>query len=120
MNNDILSELAKLAGLGATDKKEIGAFAEKRHAGAEKIADNAHDKGGVALLTYEHFKVKLPYYKKVAEGNFDFDAMKKEYSKLCSELHSYMDEIEKVSPTKFQHLLGKMEVIGELLIQSKI
>jgi len=120
MNSKRLDELAKLAGLGAKDKKEIVEFAKKRYGGASKIADDAHEKGGVALLTYEHFKVKLPYYKEVAEGDFDFDTLKNQYTKLCSELHSYMDDIEKVSPTKFQHLLGKMEVIGELLIQSKV
>jgi hypothetical protein len=113
-----LNELAKLAGL-TEEKMSLKEFAQKRHDGAKKIAESAQEKGGVALLTHEHFKVKLPYYKKAAEGDFNFDAMKKEYTKLCSELHSYMDKIETIDPKKFQQLLGKMEVIGELLIESK-
>ena len=44
-------------------------FAQKRHDGAEKIAKNAKEKGGPAMLTYHHFIVKLPHYKKAAAGN---------------------------------------------------
>ena len=56
-------------------------FADTREAGAEKIADNAKKKGGLALLTWHHFKVKLPYYKKAAAGKFDLDKAKAE---VCS------------------------------------
>jgi hypothetical protein len=114
-----MNELAKLAGIEKSDKETMAEFAKKRFDGAQKIADTAYEKGGVALLTYEHFKVKLPLYNKVADGNFDFDSMKKQYVSLCRELHSYMDDIEKVPAKKFQALLGKMEAIGEMLIQSK-
>ena len=44
--------------------KAFEEFADKRMSGAEKIADNAHKKGGVSMLTYHHFIVKMPYYKK--------------------------------------------------------
>ena len=44
-------------------KEKIEDFASTRGKGAEKIATNAKEKGGLALLTYEHFKVKLPYYR---------------------------------------------------------
>jgi len=116
MKNDLL----KLAGLcEVTKSDEMNTFAQKRHDGAEKIADNAKEKGGTALLTYHHFKVKLPYYKKAVDGKFNFDAAKKEYVKLCSELHSYMNKIEDLDQTKFQELVGKIEVVGELLIRSK-
>ena len=40
--------------------KEFEEFADAREAGAEKIANKAHEKGGPALLTWHHFKVKLP------------------------------------------------------------
>lgn len=115
-----MNEIAYLAGLVNEDGKvdDMAVFATKRHAGAEKIASGAKDKGGLALLTYEHFKVKLPYYAK-AEKSFDFDEMKKDYVKFCSELHSHMNKIENMDQKEFQRLLGKMEVIGELLIKSK-
>lgn len=109
----------KLSGLNESASEEMQDFAEKRGSGAEKIADGAKEKGGPAMLTYHHFKVKLPFYSKVAGGVFDFDNMKKEYVKTCSELHSHMDEIEEMDQTKFQELVGKLEVLGELLIKSK-
>ena len=46
-----------------TESKSFDEFAEKRMGGATKIANNAKEKGGPAMLTYHHFKVKLPYYK---------------------------------------------------------
>ena len=113
------SELAYLAGLiNEAAEPDMQMFAEKRGAGAKKIAEGAKVKGGIALLTYEHFKVKLPYYKK-AEEKFDPVATKKEYVKLCKELHSRMDDIDKVDQNWFQRHLGKMEVLGELLIRHK-
>ena len=39
-------------------------FASNRLAGAIKIAETTKAKGGDSLLTYQHYKVKLPYYKK--------------------------------------------------------
>ena len=52
-------------------------FADTREAGAEKIANTAHKKGGLALLTWHHFKVKLPYYKRAAAGKFDLEKVKR-------------------------------------------
>jgi hypothetical protein len=117
MNKDIL----KLSGLLNEQETELklDSFAQKRHDGAEKIANNAKEKGGVALLTYDHFIVKLPYYKKVAEGKFERKKFEEEYKKLCSELHSYMDDIANVNQSKFQKLVGKIEVLGEILIRDK-
>ena len=43
-------------------KEEMEEFADGRGKGAEKITDNAKEKGGNSMLTYHHFKVKLPYY----------------------------------------------------------
>ena len=109
----------RLSGLNEAANDEMMDFAEKRGAGAEKIADGAKEKGGLALLTYHHFKVKLPYYSKVADGSFNFDEMKKEYVKTCSELHGHMKNIEEMDQTKFQELVGRLEVMGELLIRNK-
>ncbi len=78
--------------------------------------ENAKEKGGPAMLTYHHFVVKLPYYKKASEGNFDLDGAKKEYKehldKLC-DLGSNMNQVE------FQKLVGLIEVLGELIIKHK-
>lgn len=44
--------------------------------------------------------------------------MKSEYKKLCLELHSYMNEIETMNQANFQKLVGRIEVLGELLIET--
>ena len=88
-------------------------FAETREKGAEKIADNAKEKGGLALLTWHHFKVKLPYYKKAAEGKLDFEKAKKEYQDTYKKISLDMTQIE------FQREVGRLEVLGELLIKNK-
>ena len=69
-------------------------FADAREAGAEKIATKAHEKGGTALLTWHHFKVKLPYYKKATEGKLDLEGAKKEFDETYKKISSDMDQIE--------------------------
>ena len=51
-------------------KEKFEDFAIIRGKGAAKISENAEKKGGLALLTWHHFKVKAPYYKKAAEIRF--------------------------------------------------
>ena len=92
-------------------------FAQKRHDGAKKIADTAQEKGGPAALTYHHFVVKLPYYKKAAAGELDFTQAEKEYKVLCTKLTE--TSYSRMTQTEFQRLVGKIEVLGELLINSK-
>lgn len=109
-----------LSGLSEnTNNDELSGFAEKRGKGADKIANDAKEKGGLALLTYHHFKVKLPYYDKASNGKLSFEELKKEYEETCSELHSHMETIEKMDQIKFQELVGRLEVLGELLIKQK-
>lgn len=86
-------------------------FADTREAGAEKIATTAHKKGGLALLTWHHFKVKLPYYKKAAAGKFDLDAAKREFEATYKKISTSMSQIE------FQREVGRLEVLGELIIR---
>jgi len=93
--------------------KEFEEFADAREAGAEKIANNAHEKGGLALLTWHHFKVKLPYYKKAVEGKLDIDEAKKEFEETYKKISLEMDQIE------FQREVGRLEVLGELLIKTR-
>jgi tRNA(Ile2) C34 agmatinyltransferase TiaS len=93
-------------------------FASKRLEGATKIANDAKEKGGPALLTYNHFQVKLPYYKNASKGNFDVDKSKdlldKKSKEFCEKIYSMsLSEIE------FQKLVGEIEVLGELLLYKK-
>lgn len=104
--SDLLSE--------ATNKSEpFEEFAEKRFKGAKKIADNAKEKGGVSMLTYHHFQVKLPYYTKAEKGKMDMEAAKKEFEKTYKKISLGMTQIE------FQREVGRLEVLGELLLKNK-
>jgi hypothetical protein len=96
------------------DKKEtFETFADTREAGAEKIVDNAKKKGGLALLTWHHFKVKLPYYKRAAAGKFDLEEAKREYDATYKKISTSMSQIE------FQREVGRLEVLGELIIREQ-
>lgn len=95
------------------DKPEtFETFADTREAGAEKIADNAHKKGGLALLTWHHFKVKLPYYKRAAAGRFDLEKAQREFDATYKKISTSMSQIE------FQREVGRLEVLGELIIRN--
>lgn len=95
-------------------------FAETRLGGAEKITDNAKEKGGLSLLTWHHFKVKLPYYEKAAKGSFSVEKAKEEYEELLEKLYKSTDKGEiSISQIQFQELVGRLEVLGELLIENK-
>lgn len=101
------------------ETKQEEEFADTRLSGAEKIVDNAKEKGGLAMLTWHHFKVKLPYYKKASEGKLDMKDAKKEYIDLLEELYESTNEDMDISQIAFQELVGKLEVLGELLIKHK-
>lgn len=94
-------------------KEVLEEFAKTRGEGAKKIAENAHEKGGLALLTWHHFKVKLPYYKKASEGKFDIEQAQKEFEDTYKKVSLNMSQIE------FQKEVGRLEVLGELLIKQK-
>ena len=94
-------------------KETFEEFAEKRGEGAAKIAENAEKKGGLALLTWHHFKVKASYYKKATEGKFNEEAAKKEFEQTLKKISLNM------TPIEFQREVGRLEVLGELLIREK-
>lgn len=96
---------------------KLESFAETRLGGAETIAGNAKEKGGAALLTYHHFEVKLEYYEKASKGELDMDEAKKEYKDLLEELYQATKSDMDIEQIAFQELLGKMEVLGELIIK---
>ena len=105
---------------GVNEEKEaIQEFAENRLAGATKISKAAKEKGGDALLTYHHFHVKLPYYQKSVDGELDIESLKEEYDDLLTDLYEATRNSMNISQVKFQELVGKIEVIGELLIENK-
>jgi hypothetical protein len=103
---DILNEAKKV-------KETFEDFAGIRGKGAAKIASNAEEKGGLALLTWHHFKVKAPYYKKANEGKLDLEKAKKEFEETYKKISLDMSQIE------FQREVGRLEVLGELLIRNK-
>ena len=69
--------MIKLTDILREVKEKFEDFATIRGKGAAKISENAEKKGGLALLTWHHFKVKAPYYKKATEGKFDVEKAKK-------------------------------------------
>jgi hypothetical protein len=88
-------------------------FAEVRGKGAAKIASTAEEKGGLALLTWHHFKVKASYYKQATAGKFDIDSAKKEFAETLKKISLDM------TPVEFQREVGRLEVLGELIIRDQ-
>jgi hypothetical protein len=86
-------------------------FAETRGKGAAKIASTAEEKGGLSLLTWHHFKVKASYYQKATAGKFDVDSAKKEFAETLKKISLDM------TPIEFQREVGRLEVLGELIIR---
>jgi hypothetical protein len=105
--------MIKLLNFLTEAKDAFQEFATTRMNGAEKIANTAQEKGGASMLTWHHFKVKLPYYKKAAEGKFDRKQAINEFASVKSSISLNM------SATEFQKEVGKLEVLGELIIKSK-
>ena len=75
--------------------------------------DTLKEKAAQWIIKYND---KLEDYEQLQE---EYQELQEEYKELCSELHSYMDDIASVDQSKFQKLVGKIEVIGELLIRNK-
>ena len=105
--------MTKLIDILKEIKESFTDFATTRAKGAAKIAATAEEKGGLSLLTWHHFKVKAPYYKKATDGKFDKEAAIKEFEKTLKSISLNMTQIE------FQREVGRMEVLGELLIRDK-
>jgi hypothetical protein len=105
--------MIKLTDILREVKEKFEDFAIIRGKGAAKISENAEKKGGLALLTWHHFKVKAPYYKKAAEGKFNIEKAKKEFEDTYKKISLNMTQIE------FQREVGRMEVLGELIIRNK-
>jgi hypothetical protein len=100
-----------------TKSESFETFADNRLSGASKIADNAKEKGGDAMLTYHHFNVKLPIYQKSAKGKFSPEQGIETLNSLIDELNQSVGKSVKISQVEFQKLVGLIEVWGELLIK---
>lgn len=96
--------------------KTFEEFSHKRGVGAAQIANTAKEKGGLSILTYHHFEVKAPYYKKAEEGTLDLVKAKKELKSLMSEVYNGIEDMS-IGQVAFQKMVGKIEVLGELLIE---
>jgi hypothetical protein len=100
------------------EKETLQEFAKNRLEGASKISKAAKEKGGDALLTYHHFKVKLPYYQKSVDGELNMGSLKKEYDNLLTDLYEATRNSINITQVEFQEIVGKIEVVGELLIEN--
>ena len=102
--------------LTESEKLSFDEFSAKRLKGASKITEDAKKKGGPSMLTYHHFKVKLPYYKKASEGKFNLDEAKTEFQENLKKLCKLTENVE-IQQVEFQKLVGLIEVLGELIIK---
>lgn len=100
-------------------KVDLKEFAEKRGKGAKGTVDSSKEKGGLSMLSYNHFKVKLPYYEKAAQGKFNMSDFKEEYDDLLNELVESTSKDMDIDQKDFQEIVGKIEVLGELCIRNK-
>ena len=98
--------------------EEFKTFAKKRLEGATKIAENAKEKGGPAMLTYHHFVVKLPHYENASKGMFDCQMAKTELKNYTDQFCN-LDERVEIDQIEFQKLVGLIEVLGELIIKHR-
>lgn len=101
----------------ASNKEPFEQFAKTRLAGATKIAQNAEQKGGDAMLTYHHFVVKLPVYRQAAEGKFKINKAMEALDKHMKKLNEGVRNDVKLKPVEFQKVVGLIEVWGELIIK---
>jgi len=99
-----------------SEKIGFDEFSSKRLKGATKITEDCKKKGGPAMLTYHHYVVKLPYYKKASEGKFELNTAKLEFQENLKKLCKLTETVD-IQQVEFQKLVGKIEVLGELIIK---
>ena len=68
------------------------------------------------MLTYYHFVVKLPYYKSATAGKFNLAEAKRDLKTQQRELNQLLKTFEGGDQIPFQKIMGKIEVLGELII----
>ena len=93
-------------------------FIQKRMKGAADIKAKAEAKGGAALLTAVHFAAKQKPYEyglKVCKKAEAADLIKEKANETLKELQDWSN----LTQQRFQHLMGVLEVYGEMYIQLK-
>jgi hypothetical protein len=113
-SNDSAKPKATISKKADSKSDDFIEFSKKRLKGATKIASDAKEKGGVAILTYHHFVVKLPVYKNAVEGKFDINEAKEKLQKYADEFCGGQVQMDQIG---FQRLVGLIEVYGELIIK---
>jgi hypothetical protein len=99
-----------------TRKSDKLKFCEDRKKGAQKILTESSAKGGVARLTVWHFNAKLPEYDdciKAIKDNKPPEFFRQKMRTLSNELMNIT--VQK----KFQEVMGKLEVWGEIYLEVK-
>ena len=111
------SKLSELTPTEAFDE-----FLTKRKAGAAKIAKSAKEKGGYSKLTAIHFAAKAKPYaqcesieKRNEKDHTKANALYKEKAK---EVYSKLKNLDSLSQSEFQKLMGELEVWGEVYIRA--
>ena len=92
-------------------------FLKTRQQAASKIHTQSSRRSGTSRLTAKHYGVKLPVYDRVirmVKRDKDLLPLKKEYLSLLSQLRRNRQAM------KFQELTGKLEALGEILIETGI
>lgn len=99
------------------EKENITEFLETRKKGAKEITEKAKTKGGFAILTAWHFEAKLPVYDSILKKTKSLDnkALKKDLEKEWRNVSASLSLSK--TQKQFQELMGKMEVLGEVIIQ---
>lgn len=116
MNNlhtDYLSFLCE----GSVSKDPFKQFAKSKLMEANRIVQNAEQKGGDAMLTYHNYKVKLPIYRQVLDGKFRINQATESLDKQIKKLNEGVKTRVRLRQVEFQKLIGLIEVFGELIIK---
>lgn len=94
------------------DKQEE--FFERRASGAKKIQKAAQAKGGPSILTAYHFRAKEKPYKECLARLNDPSYAEAHADNCLDQLKDW----KKMTQKEFQEVMGRLEVYGEVFIQT--
>lgn len=100
-----------------TKKEKFDEFLNKRKSGADKIQKMTEKKGGYSTLTAIHYKAKEKPYQDCLE--WEDKAGKDEHFKAkAKEIYKKLADLDSLSQSEFQSLMGELEVYGEVYLRS--
>lgn len=117
-NFDILTEELEVLYEAKDTEEKKEEFLNKRSAGAKKIADSAHKKGGYSKLTEIHFNAKDKPYT-FCKNNISKKNIDQLINNKIDQLVPKLQNIPNMSQEQFQKIMGELEVYGEVLIRLK-